>query len=423
MGKGWKMKKILALLILLMGLVFPWACSDNHSPSTPSAPTLGTGSTPTGSITPGTYTSTPTLVVGANTFTPTPTFAIPVPAYQNNYSLSAAPRGMVIDGGILTVAESELKPAGLVTELEEFTGAGTAVLNIGAPPNISNLILTGCPPLQTPGATPVPFIPIVTALNQVQGYVNPGGQNGAGAWTAILDLNSSGGATLYAGYIADWSSTYPPMNNGYVPFTTVDYGGVPFKNPQAMCDDGAGTSPTSGHMYIADTGNGTVDELDPYEGVCPLVPLPFHRWYGAAGVAVGGTGAVFKSAAVSFRSPTAVTCDTSGNVWVGDQGYSPSYIQEFTSGATTILESWQGVAGCVVSGLAVNSGTGNVYVADSGNKLVEVYSPTGTLLAEVGDPGPLYHTLGGAYVPSCIGFSGGFVYVGDTGNDQIDVFQ
>ncbi len=418
------MKKILALLILLAGLVFPWACSDNKTPTIPSGPGLGGGgnSTPTGTITPGTFTSTPTQAVGANTFTPTPTFALAVPVFQGNYSTSAAPRGMEVDGGVLTASESEVRSTGLVTEFEEYTGAGTASLNLytcGGGPCVGNVISTGCPPpVTTPGATPAEFIPNGTTLNQVQGFVNPGGCCGAGAWSAVLDRTGSA-ATLYAGYIGYWSSTFPPQGNYYMPFASPDYGGIPFNNPQAMTDDGTGGT---GHMYIADTGNGYVDELSPYEGSCPDEPLPIHRFNGSPGTTVGGTGVVFSAASVTFKSPTAVSCDAAGDIWVGDQGYSPSYIMEFTSGATTILESWQAVAGCKVSGLAINSGTGNVYVSDSGNNLVEIYSPTGTLLSAFGDPGPAAHELY-PFAPSCIAFSGGFIYVGDTNNDYIDIFE
>jgi DNA-binding beta-propeller fold protein YncE len=95
---------------------------------------------------------------------------------------------------------------------------------------------------------------------------------------------------------------------------------------------------------------------------------------------------------------------------------------EFTSGATTVLECWPALPGSVVHGLAIDSGTGNVYVADAGNNLVEVYSPTGSLLKEFGDPGPAAHETA-PFAPSCIAFSSGFIYVGDTANDYIDVFQ
>jgi hypothetical protein len=339
---------------------------------------------------------------------------------------------MVQNGTILTVAENEVTSTGSVAVMQAFIGAGTANLdnnNVpgyvpGGSPYVNSIILTGAAPIQTPGGTPVPFVPVTINLQGPQGFVNPGG-NAPGAWSAVLDQAPGGSAILYAGYYSDaggtqgWSTTTPPQNETYMPYFSNSYGGAVLNNPKGMCDDGTGPA---GHIYVTDTGNHEVEEFSPYEGIAGLEPLPIHQWYGAQGVTVGGTGVVFSQAAVSFKSPYAVACDNAKNVWVGDAGYSPSMIMEFTSGATTILESWPGVSGCVVHGLAIDSGTGNVYVADSGNRLVEVYSPTGSLITEFGDPGPSADEVA-PFAPSCIAFSGGFIYVGDTANDYIDVFQ
>ena len=411
-------KRFLAGAVLLSGLIFPLACSDNNSnPTQPSAPGGGAAatSTPTGTLTPSTPTKTPTLGAGINTPTPTQTSSI---NFQSNFSTSASPRCMDLNGGNITVAESEVTVGGIVTEFESFTGAGTANLTLNS---VGNVIGTGCPPIP-PAPTPAVFIPTLKGLGQIQGYVNPGGYGG---WAAVLDLaaDGSGSATLYTGYANSWND--PPLgvflDQGYMPFQATSYGGVPFNNPKGICSDSVGD------LYLADTGLGYVDEITPYEGTCPLPALPLHRWNGFPGVTKGGTGSIFASPAVVFKSPCAVTCDTSlapggPHVWVGDSFYSNSYISEYTSGATTILQSWQGISGCKVQGIAVDTATGNVYVADGGNHLVEEYSPTGTLLNAFGDPGPAAHETY-AFSPSCIAFSGGFIYVGDTANDYIDIFQ
>jgi len=435
-----KAKKNISLSVLLglLGIGLFVACnSSTNNPaqpftsSIPKTPTI----TSTGTIITSTPTNSPTLPAGANTFTPTPTWATPTPpAFQTNFSTSAAPRGMIVSGGILTVGENEVTVGGIVTEMEEYTGAGTMnlVLNnccptgSGTMPNVGNAILQGCPPQQaTPASTLIPFVPVTLACNAIQGFVNPGGDGGAGAWSAVLDLSSGGSATLYCGYIGSWIN--PPkvvnLDHTYVPFIATGYGGIQFNNPRGLAADRTGGG---GRIYVADTGNGYVDDFTPYEGICPDGAIPIHRWNGAPGVTQGGppTNTVFKSPAVVFKSPYAVVCDTAAlpNVWVGDSGYPNSYITEWTSDATTILQSWQGVPGCVVHGLAVDSATNNVLVADSGNNLVEVYTQTGTLLTEIGDPGPAAHEFV-PFSPTCIAFSGGFIYVGDTGNNFIDVFQ
>lgn len=332
---------------------------------------------------------------------------------------------MLINGTILTVAESEVTSSGNIATMEGFIGAGTTILNIdnwpgytaGGVANINNVLLTGAAP-PTPNPT-VPFLPTTIALQGPVGFVNPGG-SGPGGWSAVLDQPPGGTAILYAGYYTSWQSA-GVSDIRYMPYFGSSYGGAAFNNPKSMCADQAGPS---GRIYVTDTGNNEVEEFSPYEGIFGQPPLPVHQWYGAQGVTVGGTGVTFSSAGVSFKSPCAVACDTASppNVWVGDVGYTNSVIMEFTSGATTILESWQGIANCKVSGLAIDSGTGNVYVADSGNNMVEVYSSTGTLLTAFGDPGPAAAEPK-PFKPSCIAFSGGYIYVGDTNNDYIDIFK
>ncbi len=405
------MKKLLMFAVLFSGMILAWACNDkNNNPTAPVTIPGGT-STPTGTRTPDTPTYTPTLGVGVFTPTPTPTYSLPIPVFQNNYSTAASPRCMVLNGSLLTVAENEVTSQGAVADMAEYTVAGSS-LSLGNPPNVGNIILIGAPPASTPG-TPVAFQPTTITLQAPQGFVNPGG-GASGAWSAVLDLNGAG-ATLYAGYYSSW--TAQGLSSIYMPYYGSGYDGIAFNNPKGMCDDA-----THGLIYVADTGNGFVDEFSPYEGIPGAEPLWMHRWSGFAGVTVGGSGVTFGSAAVSFKSPYAVACDSTGNVWVGDPGYTPSYVSEYTSEATTILQSWQCIPGCVVHGLAVNPGTGNIYVADSGNHLVEVYSPTGTILTALSDPGPAAHEAF-AFSPSCLAFGGGFIYVGDDKNDFIDVFQ
>ena len=412
------------MIVLLSGVVFPLACDTNKNPG-PAAPVVGPvpSSTPTGTLTPGTPTNTFTPPPGASTATFTPTSSVTPPVFRYNYSTSAAPRSMALNGSILTVAENTFSSSGIVTEMEEYTIVAAGVLDLGAPPNIFNIVKTGCPPIPTPGSTPVIFTPSTSAFNQVQGFVNPGG-NLPNGWSAALDMNPDGSAKLYMGYYSFW---FQPLNGVFLdplfmPFSTTAYGTFAFNNPQGLCADFAGLN---GSVYVADTGRGWVEQFSPYELLCPNPPLPRAEWNGSPNVTVGGTGSVFKSAGVTFRQPWAVTCDNTpaGNVWVGDAGYPNSYIMEYTSGATTILQCWQGIAGCKVHGLAVDPVSGFVYVADAGNNLVEVYSSTGDIKCVFGDPGPSANEFSGPFSPSCIAFSGGYIYVGDVTNRYVDVFQ
>jgi hypothetical protein len=159
--------------------------------------------------------------------------------------------------------------------------------------------------------------------------------------------------------------------------------------------------------------------------------VPEHFWTGFGGVTIGGTGVVFKQPALAFKSPYAVTCDPLGNVWVSDTGYTPSMVEEFTSGATTILESWPALPGSVVHSLTVDNsancaGGPCVFVADAGANYVEVYSTTGTLMTEMTNPAPSGHESA-PFSPSCIASAniGGtnYLFVGDAANDFIDIFH
>ncbi len=407
------MKKIIVLLILISGLTFPLACSDNNNnPTKAAGPPISGGGTPTFTPIPGppgTPTNTPVLA--------------PAPVFQNNYRTTGSPNQMVISpaggGYILTTAELQNTAKGAALGVEGwFTGAG-GILN--TPPGYTNYVLQGYP---TPNSTP-PWQPSVVGLNGPQGFVNP---QGASGYAAILDAQSSGQAILYTGF-----STAPPTPyNGWSDYgygflwepTSVNgYSGIAFNNPKSLAAD------TSGNIYVADTGNGYVEEFDGPTYYSGVVPEGF--WSGFAGVTIGGTGVVFSQASVGFKSPYAVTCDPSGNVWVSDTGYNPSMVEEFTSGATTILESWRALPNSAIHGLTVDNSTNCsggpcVYAADAGANIVEVYSVKGVLMTEITDPNPSAH-IGSPFTPSCVAFAniGGtnYLYVGDLTNDFIDVFK
>lgn len=100
------------------------------------------------------------------------------------------------------------------------------------------------------------------------------------------------------------------------------------------------------------------------------------------------------------------------------------------SGGVTILAAWPTVAGCVATGIAVSPpgspNAGDVYVADSGNNVVEIYNPAGTLLSVLSDPHSAYEG-GLPFTPSCIGFNPSSstydLWVADTNNDYIISFK
>jgi DNA-binding beta-propeller fold protein YncE len=264
---------------------------------------------------------------------------------------------------------------------------------------------------------------VTTQLIGPQGFVNPGGNAG---YSAILDVQSSGAATLYYGNSGEAGWSVYNLGWVYEPADVWGYGfgATAFNNPKGM------TADVPGNIYIADTGNGYVEQF--------IGTIPLHLWGGNAGVTFNnGGGANFVT--VAFKSPYALACDTANpaNVWVGDVGYAPSVVQEFSSGGTTITAGFQTIAGCVIHGIAINPNNGFVYVADAGLNQVEVYygggawsltataPPIGTLLCVLTDPHSVYEG-GRLFAPSCIAFdtnSPPDLWVSDTNNDLIMSFQ
>lgn len=429
--------------------MIPLACGNqNNAPTGPiggSAATATFTASPTKTNTPGGPTSTPTpLPAGANTPTFTPTFAVVPPTYEHTYATSASPNGMVIAGGLMTLAEKEDTSSGYYA-LESFS-LGNAGVTTNTVPYINDYLLQGIP---TPNSTP-PWVPVTVTLQGPQGYVNPGfngpvvqpnypvnPSSANSAYAAVLDVAPSGSAILYEGndYEDGWWAGGPPTaldyDSQYEPVEVSGYGGIAFNNPKAL------TADTVGNLYVTDTGNGLVEEFWGYGG--PVYPQAgLHKSSGNAGITFVNSTAPANPVtfvSVSFISPYGITCDpnpgpTLNDVWVTDTGYSPSVVQAFSfSGGVSILAAWQTVAGCKATGIAIaptgSSIAGDVCIADSGNNQVEIYNPAGTLLSVLSDPHSLYEG-GKFFAPSCIGFNAASttydLWVADTNNDFVISF-
>jgi len=157
-----------------------------------------------------------------------------------------------------------------------------------------------------------------------------------------------------------------------------------FNRPGGVAVDG------SGNVYVADTTNNTIRRLSPAGTVTTLAGIA-----GVSGSTDGtGPGAL-------FNQPAAVAVDTSGNIYVADAGNS--CIRKITpAGVVTTLAGLPTVAGLQdgagsrawfnqPKALAVD-GSGNVFVADTGNASLRKVTPQGTVatlvLTAAGTPGP-----------------------------------
>ena len=189
-------------------------------------------------------------------------------------------------------------------------------------------------------------------------------------------------------------------------------------NPQGVAVDPAGD------VYIADTFNNVIEKVTP-SGVLSIV----------AGTGSAGAPTPGPATSSALSSPSDVAVDSAGNVYIADSG-SYDVLRVAPSGTLSIVAgtgSWgtpvPGPASSSALGhpaaLAVDS-SGDLYIADSGEHMIEQITPSGTLSIVAGSgsygaptPGPA--TSSALAQPSGVAVdSAGALYIGDTGNNEIE---
>lgn len=130
-----------------------------------------------------------------------------------------------------------------------------------------------------------------------------------------------------------------------------------------------------------------------------------------------------------FGSPEAVATDAQGDIYVTDPTLHK--VSKFSPGGV-LLTSWGGAGSAPglfnvnqsPNGIAVDS-QGNVYVADTWNQRIEKFSSTGRYLLSWGSTpeGNVSTASGSFYGPRQVAVGpGDLIYVADTGNKRIEVF-
>lgn len=137
-------------------------------------------------------------------------------------------------------------------------------------------------------------------------------------------------------------------------------------------------------IYVADQGNNRVEVFNTGD----VFVMGIGAGYNGVSGSIGGWG----SLSGQFSSPTGIALDSSGNIWVADNGNnrvekfssSGSFLSQFpcASGACTPSAA-NGQLGGGPSGIAIDSG-GNIWVADYNNYRVEKFSSSGTFLLGIG---------------------------------------
>ncbi|MHB8418341.1 MAG: NHL repeat-containing protein [Myxococcales bacterium] len=192
---------------------------------------------------------------------------------------------------------------------------------------------------------------------------------------------------------------------------------------QASFDAPAGVALVDGGvLFVADSENDAIRRVD----LSTLQVTTFAGGLGLAGSADGiGTAA-------RFLRPSALAFDGAGALWVADTGNDTLRRIDLATAAVTTVAGSPGDAGSLdgpaalfrdPAGVAADPGSGTVWVADTANGTVREIVDGGvrTLAGVPGDPG---WADGPAVIallsrPTGLCFSGGTLYVADTGNAVI----
>lgn len=125
-----------------------------------------------------------------------------------------------------------------------------------------------------------------------------------------------------------------------------------------------------------------------------------------------------------LSEPEVAAVDKEGDVFVADAGRG--VVDVFSSSGVFMTQFGGGVLTGKVRGLAVDEASGEVYVADSGTDLVDVFKPSGSggyeLLSKwigANTPSIVFGEVAGVAVNS----SAGEVYVVDSSGSVVDVFK
>ncbi len=163
------------------------------------------------------------------------------------------------------------------------------------------------------------------------------------------------------------------------------------------------------------------------------IPLIAERFAVSTGPYNLNERAGIGTSAGQFNQPRGIAIDGAGGVYVVDAGNAR--IQHFDAagnfdrfigeGTLALFPGGQGGAG----GMALDE-DGNLYVADTWNHQIKVFSPSGELLRSWGsffdaqdDPARADQEPGLFYGPRDVAIHDGLLYVTDTGNERVQVFD
>jgi len=210
---------------------------------------------------------------------------------------------------------------------------------------------------------------VVTTLAGTPGVY--GSMNATGPAASFMSVNGIGVDASGNVYVADLvNDTIRMITSEGVVTTFAGATGDPtqLNEPYGVAVDG------SGNVYVTDIGDYTVKMISPAGVISPLAGLS-----GTGGSQNGtGTGA-------TFSSPLGIALDSSGNLYVADNGnflireIMPGGVVSTFAGNVGVSGDTNGSSQATFGspyGVAVDS-SGNVYVGDASNNLIRAITPAG----------------------------------------------
>ena len=258
---------------------------------------------------------------------------------------------------------------------------------------------------------------------------------------APLDRSPQGGSTLTAQSLQsivapqDPQSSDAPAGGEAVPTISTIAGASRYLGDGGLAVDASLYAPegmaldSSGDLFIADTYNNVIREIDASTGTITTV---------AGSGICGYSGDGGAAANAQLNDPTAVAVDAAGNVFIADSGNDViREVNQSTGVITTVagngIDGYSGDGAAAIGAeldfpcaVAVDA-LGHVFIADSGNDVVrEVDLSTGLISTVAGNGTSGYSGDGAAATTAQLGYptgvavdAAGSLFIADRGNNVI----